>query len=240
MREGLVDAEGNLLGLAGVVSHLYYTEPSNFLFGSLFRSGVFDTIANDKKMPKQDKMEKVVSVLSNLFNKVYLHRGLKKGQTIIKSPSKVFLDELDEDVKQVVRNYNRRTLEVYSQYISFYATYTDLGPDNALPASNLSFPTLTNDNKNSNSNTNTTPTLLDTLQKESIIYKARSPFIATSGLGDNFTSLNDLVGSPRRGIYLDGSGVPITEDVDWKGESLNLNAYLLDFFKVILSLFLLN
>ncbi len=40
LREGLLDSDGNTLAFTGIVSHLYYTEPSNFIFLSYLQSGM--------------------------------------------------------------------------------------------------------------------------------------------------------------------------------------------------------
>ncbi len=40
LREGLLDSDGYTLAFTGIISHLYYTEPSNFIFLSFLQSGM--------------------------------------------------------------------------------------------------------------------------------------------------------------------------------------------------------
>jgi len=209
------------LGLSGLSSHLYYTEPSNFALVSLFKDGIFNKICNSDQSVLQ-KCNDVILVLSHLFNKKYLHSGLKKGTTTIRSPSKVFLDKLPSEAAEALNQFNQRALHVFSQYLVSFATHASLGKDNKLPFSGVLIEHKPFESPNGS--------LLDHLQKQAIRYKARSPFVAISGLGDTFRSIYELIYSVHREIYLDGNAVPIVEDVDWRGEPLEVNAYILDFY----------
>ncbi|CAG8707754.1 5932_t:CDS:2, partial [Scutellospora calospora] len=42
--ENILDQKGNPINLSGMISHLYYTEPSNFAMAALFKHGVFHEI----------------------------------------------------------------------------------------------------------------------------------------------------------------------------------------------------
>ena len=44
MRESLLDQNGQLINLAGIITRLYYTEPSNFAFSVLFKHDIFHEI----------------------------------------------------------------------------------------------------------------------------------------------------------------------------------------------------
>jgi len=58
---------------------------------------------------------------------------------------------------------------------------------------------------------------------------ARSSFVALSGLGDNFTTIEDLCTSTRDGVFLESAVIPHLEiSPDETGS--RLNAYLLDFY----------
>jgi hypothetical protein len=57
----------------------------------------------------------------------------------------------------------------------------------------------------------------------------RSPFVALSGHCDEFSSIQELCGTTRGGLFLDPQMVPIFDLHD--EETTFLNSYLLDFYK---------
>lgn len=59
--------------------------------------------------------------------------------------------------------------------------------------------------------------------------KARSLFVALSGHGDDFKSIEDLCSSVREGVFLESAVIPHLE-VHPKENKMPLNAYLLDFY----------
>src|SRR6266487_1189690 len=59
--------------------------------------------------------------------------------------------------------------------------------------------------------------------------RARSVFVALSGHGDNFMTINYLCTSARSGIFLESAVIPHIEIYPDESRTL-LNAYLLDFF----------
>jgi hypothetical protein len=74
--------------------------------------------------------------------------------------------------------------------------------------------------------------LMSALQGASRQFDARSPFVATSGHADDFGSARALADSVRNGMFLDSKLIPVCmEDVDTRGQELNLNAYVVDFYK---------
>ena len=64
-------------------------------------------------------------------------------------------------------------------------------------------------------------------------FDARSPFVALSGhADDDFTSARAMADSVRNGIFLDSKLIPVcTEDLDSRGNELQLNAYVVDFYR---------
>jgi len=58
--------------------------------------------------------------------------------------------------------------------------------------------------------------------------KARSLFVATSGHGDVFGDVGELVRTVRHGVHLNEHAIPTVEDI--LNPELPLNAYLYDFF----------
>ncbi|KAF5225268.1 hypothetical protein ECC02_001815 [Trypanosoma cruzi] len=72
------------------------------------------------------------------------------------------------------------------------------------------------------------------LQESSVPYKARSPFVAISGCGDLFTSVDDVTFTLRDGLYCDRTLLPILDVADgWRhdGAQILINACLLDFLR---------
>lgn len=59
--------------------------------------------------------------------------------------------------------------------------------------------------------------------------KARSLFVALSGHGDDFSSIDDLCSSVREGVFLESAVIPHLQ-VHPKENKTPLNAYLLDFY----------
>jgi hypothetical protein len=95
-----------------------------------------------------------------------------------------------------------------------------------LPVSGLSFPwTWSKSSVPSGS-------LMAALQGATRSFDARSPFVALSGHGDSFASARALADSVRNGLFLDAKLVPVVmEDLDSRGQQLNLNAYVVDFYR---------
>jgi hypothetical protein len=69
--------------------------------------------------------------------------------------------------------------------------------------------------------------LVGELKGMSLATAARSPFVVLSGHSDNFSTVDDLVGSLQDGVYLDRSLVPVVTE----SSKTACNAYLTDYFK---------
>ncbi|KAG0641019.1 hypothetical protein HOY80DRAFT_902973 [Tuber brumale] len=116
------------------------------------------------------------------------------------------LPPLPAAAAELLVNQNEQTLRTYVTYVeSFVKSYCkDL--DNVLPFSGLEC--------GSKGTTN-----------ESNV-KSRSSFVALSGHGDSFTSVDDLTSSVRRGVLIDGASVPHLRTDD----SSTVNGYLYYFY----------
>lgn len=75
--------------------------------------------------------------------------------------------------------------------------------------------------------------LLGTLKLEAIRVRARSAFVALSGLDDTFRTTRELVESVRHGILIDDNAVPTVtvSHSAQRGETLLLNRFAIDFYK---------
>lgn len=76
--------------------------------------------------------------------------------------------------------------------------------------------------------------LNELLKKTSVSFKARSPFVAISGCGDVFTSVDDVTFTLRDGLYCDRRLLPILDLTDgWRHDAsqILINACLADFLR---------
>ena len=120
--------------MAGLASHLYYTEPSNFAFVFLlkeglappviatlffclsYKIGIFHTVCEGFQHRSENEklavFDKLLLILSHLFGRRYLHGSARHFyQHIGKCPSKVILEDVPPEVSDILQQYNRQTLE---------------------------------------------------------------------------------------------------------------------------------
>ncbi|CAG8479082.1 3193_t:CDS:2 [Funneliformis caledonium] len=221
MRESLLDRRGNMINLSDMVSYLYYTEPSNFVFAALFKHGIFHKICKGLKASNEKVMNELILILSHLFNRVKLRKISGGFYQNTEYPSKVILDPLPESVSDVLEDYNKRVLNMYTEYVVNFAKQnaTKLGPNNSLPLSSIKIPPKSMDQALKED------PLISTLESSAISFTARSPFISMcSSLGDIFQDLEDLTSHIHSKIYLDLHSIPYVNNKE------NLNAYISDFF----------
>ncbi|CAG8674010.1 7842_t:CDS:2 [Gigaspora margarita] len=217
-RENILDQEGNPINLSGMISHLYYTEPSNFAM-----AGVFHKICSIIRTNPMRMMEELMLILSHLFNRKKLRIVDRKFYSAIlkKYPSKIFLQKLPKETKNILKEHNKRILEIYTDYVIAFTRQNmeNLGPDNCLPLSKFELPP-----KQLNDNAQKC-NLIEKLNSMAIPFSDRSPFIAMCGsIGDEFINIEDLCEHIHHKIYLDLHSIPYIKIDE------NLNAYLLDFF----------
>jgi len=76
--------------------------------------------------------------------------------------------------------------------------------------------------------------VLPPLPEAALPVVARSPFVANSGHGDQFTSVRELVRTVQQGLHLNEHAIPslgrIATPCGHGPDDLALNAYLLDFY----------
>ena len=222
LRQNLINGSGDNVALAGLISHLYYTEPANFALAELLRYGVFHRICEKFESAKPDPqiLETMIHILAHLFGR-RTHKAADQEKLEIKakrSPSNVILKPLPEDALMVLKSHNANIIKIYAGYaIQFGRSQFNLSENN-LPLSRLSF----------NVNTQCKSMVMEGLHGSALKYAARSAFVATSGHGDSFDTIDDLAHNTREGILIEASAVPTMDDFV---SSCTLNSYLLDFFK---------
>ncbi|KAJ3042307.1 hypothetical protein HDV00_007674 [Rhizophlyctis rosea] len=228
-REKLIDGQASPLDLAGLVSHLFYAEPSNFAFAALFRGGVFHQICSTLDSDKTTTLKSLMHVLCHLFGRLERRPTTKEHilERIKNSPSKVILDPLPDYVAEVLKKHDERILETYLAYISTYVyQYREqLGVDDKLPLSGMVVGAGTGASGEEG-------VLVAKLRETAIPVLARSAFSALSGWGDEFRSVQDMTASVRNGAFLEVSAIPTMTNLlpDPSSEPTVLDAYLLDFF----------
>ena len=229
--------------LAAFVAHLFFTEPSNFAFLTLLLSDGGNALRMLCQPGKPEREERVVSILCHLFGRCRLDRptaSWAEQRPDETGPSTVVLKKLSEIgvviedengdrmregeyIKSILRKHNAHALKALAAYTAcFVKAYPELGADNILPLSQCCVPASQPDRANGAD--------LDGSMRRLLLPNVlvRSAFVALSGHDDEFSSIQELSNSSRRGVFLDPKMVPMFDLYD---ESIRLNAYCLDFFK---------
>jgi hypothetical protein len=173
-------------------------------------------------------------VLSHIFGREIVRITDNEVMTdkIRRSPSVVYLPPMPKKAAAILREHNAQTLDIFTTYVKTFAEQHATGEELHLPLSKVSVGGSNDASENSNVHA-----IGEAEKKEFDLSflpilpapHARSPFVALSGHGDNFTTIADLCSSTRSGIFLESAIIPHLEL--HSDESLApLNAYLLDFF----------
>lgn len=125
MRGGHLNNELHALHFSGLLTHLFYTEPSNFVFVHLLRQPYENTFllhSLDEKV--------LLLVLCHLFN--FQKHPKKQAEK---------KDSLPIQVIESIGQYNQNVIRIYSHYLSVFAQVNSTKlPKEVLPASKLVFP----------------------------------------------------------------------------------------------------
>ncbi|XP_068953370.1 probable ATP-dependent RNA helicase DDX60 isoform X2 [Petaurus breviceps papuanus] len=227
VKEGYLDCEGNPVGFAGLVSHLFYEEPSNFLFVSFLRKGLFHNLCQPtnkgSKHFSQDVMEKLVLVLANLFGRVYVPAKFLDGNLKFYQ-SKVFLEDLPTDFDAALFEYNTNVKKDFSHFLVIASRFADMKQEHQLPLSKIEFTGKKCDTSKFVSH------LMDFKKNRSAV----SPFVCLSGVTDqDLLQVQNVSNVILRTIGITSSQVPVlhSSKIDNLGRRMILNAYALDFYK---------
>ncbi|KAI8818894.1 uncharacterized protein EV422DRAFT_535830 [Fimicolochytrium jonesii] len=225
-RVGLLDSTGHPVNLAGVAAHLYWTEPMNFAFVYLMDSGILKDIACGPE-PELN----LLTCLAHLFarRKRPTKIGDFKEEIIKKSPSKVFLEPLPSSAVDALKHHNDLLFQVLRSYIHTFIKTLPHEETATLPVSNRTFAKSASQLAPSLSSA---PLVQSIASTHSLAYRARSPFVALSGLGDSFTTIEEMCTTLRAGISLQHAVIPmVTELVDTSPTAPILDAYAVDFYR---------
>lgn len=218
-RSALLGEDGAPLNFSGLVSHLYYTENSGFAFHALLKGGYFHSLcAGIDRNPKKVLLELMLT-LSHLFGRMPCKRADKEfiEEVVKRSPSKVFLEPMPAAAEGILRKHNDDTLEIYRTYVDTFVDQHIKEPDRSLPLSGLTV------GEAQSGEATALPGSLPAV-------RIRSPFVALSGHGDDFTSIHDLCSTVRSGVFLEENVIPYVALYPQESD-VPLNAYLLDYFK---------
>ena len=152
----------------------------------------------DGKFSK-DFMKSLVILLSHLFARRKLHKILLRRK---RSTSKVCLEDLPEEFKDALANYNKNVHDVFDLYLRTVAShvYDTLGEDVMLPLSSIRL--ISSEKYHIKSPTIPLETLDEKLQSVALSYKACSAFAALSGNTDNrLYSSQDLMSNIRYQVW---------------------------------------
>uniref|UniRef100_A0A663MAW2 DExD/H-box helicase 60 n=1 Tax=Athene cunicularia TaxID=194338 RepID=A0A663MAW2_ATHCN len=226
IKEGYLDQEGNPIGFAGLVTHLYYYEPSNFVLVSFLVKGLFHKLCQPIKgstVFPEDVLEKLVLILANLFGRKYLPAcSMKYKHTFCQS--KVFLEDLPEDFADAVNEYNTKVEENFAHFLLTTAKLADMEQEYRLPLSKTDFTSKIWHGSE----------LASYLMDNTKSISAVSPFASVSGVVDNDLFHGEIINKAVfRSLGINVTNCPLLylNKYDNQGRRRPLNAYALDFYK---------
>ncbi|OCT99646.1 hypothetical protein XELAEV_18005428mg [Xenopus laevis] len=227
IHEGYLDQTCNPLDWTGLVTHLNYHEPSNFVFVSFLEKGLFHRLcqveSKGSNIFPQSVMETLMLVLANLFGRRYLTPSIRKLKGTFKQ-SKVFLESLPDDFAAALQDYNSKISTVFGQYLLAVSHLANYEQEYKLPLSQINFSG--EEYKDSE--------LVNHLMNCTTRRSAISPFACLSGNTDHDLLFAENVNSLLlQTVQVSQKHIPVLhlEKTDACGRKLSLNAYALDFFK---------
>ena len=180
------------------------------------KGGYFHKICERIKENPEKVKRTLMLTLAHIFGrrvcriteKEYAEKNLKK------SPSAIFLPPLPKLAVDILKQHNDETRRIFTTYVSTFVDQHMHDTDDTLPISGLHIGA-------------ETATDIQIKNLESV--KIRSPFVALSGHGDDFSSVSDLCSTVRAGVFLEQAVIPQL-DIYPSETSKPLNAYLYDYF----------
>ncbi|XP_075142212.1 putative ATP-dependent RNA helicase DDX60 [Leptodactylus fuscus] len=218
--EGFLNQDGDPTGFTGLVTHLHYHEPSNYVFVLFVKKGLFHqlckpTLEDSTKFP-DSVMETLVLILANLFGRQYLPPNSYPGEEKF-FQSKVFLDDLPGDFASVVEEYNNKVKTVFGHCILAGSKLADMEKEEQLPLSEIKF------SGEECMDSGLVNHLMSCREGRSGI----TPFACLSGNTDyDLMSMRNLSSLMMQTAHIPEKHIPL-----FTCRGKYLNAYALDFFK---------
>uniref|UniRef100_A0A8C8RUS1 DExD/H-box helicase 60 n=1 Tax=Pelusios castaneus TaxID=367368 RepID=A0A8C8RUS1_9SAUR len=226
VKEGYLCQEGKPMGFTGLVTHLHYHEPSNFVLVSFLVKGLFhklcQPIANGSTVFSEDVMEQLVLILANLFGRRYLPACATKFRST-SCQSKVFLDDLPEEFVAAVHEHNTKIEKNFGCFLLTVAKLADMEQEYQLPLSRIDF------THKECGNSELASHMMNITKNITSV----SPFACLSGIVDQdlFDAENVNEAALRTiGVNVRNAPLCYLEKYD-NQRRMPLNAYALDFFK---------
>jgi hypothetical protein len=193
------------------------------------KGGYFHTLCADIDTKTTIVLYKMMVVMSHLFGRRMCREvdDEEQAEKIKRSPSMVYLPPMPEEAADILRAHNKDTLDVFTTYVKTFAEQHVKKEERHLPLTHtpVGKPSSKTANGNADKKHADVVDFLPSLPKP----HARSAFVALSGLGDDFSTIEDLCSSTPEGVFLEAAVVPHLEL--HPDETRNpLNAYLLDFY----------
>lgn len=166
-----------------------------------------------------------------------------QAQLIKQSPSIVYLPPMPEEAAKILRDHNKQTLAIFSTYVKTFAAQHVKEEERYLPLTHTPVGASPSNTSTENGHVKTNGSVNGTANAPSVekdasfdflpslpAPRARSAFVALSGLGDDFTNIEDLCSSTREGVFLESAVIPHLP-IHPDESKRPLNAYLLDFYQ---------
>lgn len=220
-RQSLLSESGVPLNFAGAVSHLSYMEDAGFAFHALLKDGYLHQLCSKIYRKPQDVLLELMLTMSHLFCRQVCRQADEDfiENVVKRSPSIVFLPAMPKEAEVILRSHNDQTLNIFRSYVKTFVGQHIKESDHTLPLTTMEI-------KSEAEGANFASFLPQSLPGAEI----RSPFVALSGLGDDFKSIGDLCRTVRAGVFLEESVIPHVK-IHPQETDAPLNAYLYDFFK---------
>lgn len=224
---------------------------------ALLKSGYFHKLCGDLANNETGILNELMLTLSHIFGRRTCREvdDEKEAEVIRRSPSAVYLDPMPEGAINILRQHNASTLDIFTTYVKTFASQHIKEEERFLPLTKLAVGAATTtvtptvkpttksdedsdegDNWDDDEEDEKPAPAASTPSKRNFEFipslptpKARSAFVALSGHGDNFNTIEDLCSSAREGVFLESAVIPHL-DIHPDENSAPLNAYLLDFF----------
>lgn len=217
-RQLLLDMDGAPVNFANCISPLHYTGNSVWAFHALLSKGYFHMLCKDIDINPERVLATLMLVLSHIFERQlckhsdieFVDDGIKRSSSI------VFLPALPRAAKDALKAHDAETLSIFKVYAKSYIDQYLHHVDDKLP--------LTRHRIGSEV---TLDIRSGACHPPPVV---RSPFVALSGHGDEFSTISELCNTIRSGVFLEEAIVPHLR-IYFEESDPPLNAYLLDFFK---------
>ncbi|KKK19142.1 hypothetical protein ARAM_001410 [Aspergillus rambellii] len=219
-RNCLLSRTGAPLNFAGTISHLYYTETSSFSFHALLSNGYFHQLCKGiRRRPEQTLLD-LMLVMSHLFGRYHLRPSVLESRGVMskRSTSVVILPALPGKATKILDAHNKKTLSIFSAYVSTFIDQHIQDSDCILP--------LTGIKCGGDQPAEDISKRMEFLPPN----RVNSAFVSLSGHLDGWDSIPQLCKMVRSGVWLEQAVIPYAEASPAKGQA-PLNAYLYDFYK---------